>query len=165
MIGINRRRVFSLEDARAVLPVVFRITKEYARRVDGLVSRLESRDSLREDLIDAIESQISQLVLEWQGKLQKLGALPKGLWLADFDSGDGYYCWKYPERTVEFWHSYNDGYSRRVQAEKKPTHASTDKTATADVTAPASGQSKSHRMPPRRFPETSPYLRPTELSE
>lgn len=114
VIEIHRRDVFSLEEARELLPVVFRITKSYSSRVQAIIERLESLGGMNETLVASLEDQVSQLIQEWQTKVQKLGALPKGLWIADFDGGDGYFCWKYPERTIEYWHRYNDGYTKRI---------------------------------------------------
>lgn len=115
IIEINRRSVFSLDEARELLPVVFRITKSYSLKVEALVERLDTIGGSNEALSSTIETQVNALIQEWQGKVQKLGALPKGLWIADFDSGDGYFCWKYPERGIEYWHKYTDGYSKRVR--------------------------------------------------
>jgi hypothetical protein len=115
IIEINRRHVFTLDEAQELLPVVFRITKSYSQKVEGLIERLESLGGHNEELVNGLESQVNQLIQDWQNKVQKLGALPKGLWIADFDAGDGYYCWKFPERGIEFWHRYNDGYSKRMR--------------------------------------------------
>jgi hypothetical protein len=119
VIGINRSHVFSLQEARELLPVVFRITKAYSQKVELLIERLDALSGENEELVMSLESQVNNFIQEWQTKLQKLGAMPKGLWIADFDSGDGYYCWKYPERGIEFWHSYTDGFSRRVSVDEK----------------------------------------------
>ena len=35
-------------------------------------------------------------------------------WLVDFDNGEGYYCWKYPEDTVGHFHGYEDGFAGRI---------------------------------------------------
>ena len=43
-----------------------------------------------------------------------LGLEVKGLWLVDFDSGAGYYCWKYPESSLEYFHGYDEGFSGRL---------------------------------------------------
>lgn len=115
IIEINRRSVFSLEEAQELLPVVFKITKAYSQKVEALIERLESLNGLNEATTNSLETQVNSLIQEWQTKVQKLGALPKGLWIADFDSGDGYYCWKFPERGIEYWHKYTDGYSKRVR--------------------------------------------------
>lgn len=119
IIEINRRSVFSLEEARELLPIVFRITKFYNTKVDELVLRLESIPANNEATITALEDQINSYIQEWQNKVQKLGVMPKGLWIADFDAGDGYFCWKFPERSIEYWHRYEDGYSKRVSVAEK----------------------------------------------
>lgn len=115
IIEINRRSVFSLEEAQELLPIVFRITKSYSQKVEALIERLDSLAGQNEDAVTSLETQVNSLVQEWQNKVQKLGALPKGLWIADFDSGDGYFCWKYPERGIEYWHRYSDGFSKRLR--------------------------------------------------
>jgi hypothetical protein len=124
VIEINRRHVFSLDEAKEVLPIIFRITKASSQKVDVLIERLESLGGSNEDLTNAIESQVNTLIQDWQNKIQKLGALPKGLWIADFDAGDGYFCWKYPERSIEFWHRYSDGFSKRMHVGERCQHIS-----------------------------------------
>jgi hypothetical protein len=44
----------------------------------------------------------------------------KGLWLVDFDSGDGYWCWAYPEADLGHWHSYEGGFGARVPVDQRP---------------------------------------------
>ena len=124
VIEINRRQVFALEEAQEVLPVIFRITKASSQKVDALIERLESLGGSSDELTTSIESQVNTLIQDWQNKIQKLGALPKGLWIADFDAGDGYYCWKYPERSIQFWHRYSDGFSKRMHVGDRCQHIS-----------------------------------------
>ncbi|MBI3607499.1 MAG: DUF2203 family protein [Nitrospirae bacterium] len=45
----------------------------------------------------------------------QLGCEVKGLWLVDFDNGEGYYCWKYPEDELEYFHEYTSGFSGRTK--------------------------------------------------
>ncbi|MBK7889522.1 MAG: DUF2203 family protein [Bdellovibrionales bacterium] len=112
-VGINRRSVFNLSEARAVLPVVSRLTKQYSERVQNLINEIEGlkAESPRADIL---ESEAGRLIQEWQSKIQKLGGLPKGMWIVDFDSGDGYFCWKFPEKSIQYWHHYRDGFTKRV---------------------------------------------------
>lgn len=130
IIEINRRTVFALEEAQVLLPVIYRITKQYSTKVDALLAKLDVVSGYGEQLNDsrttALEVQINALIQEWQSKVQRLGALPKGLWIADFDSGDGYYCWKFPERGIEYWHRYNDGLSKRVPIAERRRLSSLD---------------------------------------
>ena len=67
----------------------------------------------------ALESKINQKMDEWNSKVSRLGGISKGLWLVDFDSGDGFYCWKYPENDILYWHSYHEGFEGRVPINQK----------------------------------------------
>jgi hypothetical protein len=113
MITINRRGVFSLEEARTVLPVVRRITQEFSAKVELLIARLETLQLNQTETICSLEKQVNELIQTWNEKIRKLGADPKGLWVVDFNCGDGYYCWKHPEAEILYWHGYNDGYPGR----------------------------------------------------
>ena len=53
------------------------------------------------------------MIHEWHGKVRRLGGIRKGLWLVDFDAGFGYYCWKFPEAELSYWHTYNEGFDNR----------------------------------------------------
>ena len=113
VITINRRGVFSLEEAQRILPVVRRITLEFSAKVELLIARLETLQLNQTETICTLEKQVNELIQVWNDKIRKLGADPRGLWVVDFDSGAGYYCWKHPETDIEYWHSYEDGYSGR----------------------------------------------------
>lgn len=58
--------------------------------------------------------ELQDVLREWAEKVVELGVEVKGLWLVDFDSGSGYYCWRYPEPALEFFHTYEEGFSGRV---------------------------------------------------
>ena len=124
VVEIHRRSVFTLAEACEVLPIVFRITKTYSEKVASQIERLNSlTEEQKADQTAPLEEQINQMVQEWQGKVSKLGAHPKGLWIADFDAGDGYFCWKFPERTIEYWHSYDDGFTKRLHVRERAQKA------------------------------------------
>ncbi len=114
LITINRGGVFSLEQARTVLPIIRRITQEFSVKVESLMARLETVNLTQTETIMRLEAEVNDFIKAWHEKIKKLGARPKGLWLVDFDSGDGYFCWKYPESDLEYWHSYDGGFNGRV---------------------------------------------------
>ncbi len=95
------KRIFSYEEAIALLPEVQRITAEAVERVDEMTS-----DN---------PSEYETVVEEWAQSILAHGIEVKGLWLIDFDSGAGYYCWKYPEPALEHFHGYDEGFSARVK--------------------------------------------------
>jgi hypothetical protein len=43
-----------------------------------------------------------------------LGCEVKGVWLVDWDTGDGYYCWRFPEQAISFFHTYDEGFAGRI---------------------------------------------------
>ena len=118
MVELNRQKCFTLEEARELLPIVSRITRAYADTVENLIQRIEAAVDHSSDIADGLEAEVNENVHAWQTKLEKLGIKTKGLWVADFDSGDGYFCWKFPEDDIRFWHRYSDGFSGRVPVEK-----------------------------------------------
>lgn len=113
LITINRRGTFSLDEAHRILPVVRRITNEYADQVELLIARLETLQLSQTETICALERQVNDLIQAWNDKIRKLGAEPRGLWVVDFDSGGGYYSWKYPEPEICYIHGYDESYVGR----------------------------------------------------
>lgn len=89
------------------------MTDEVSREVKSLVHCLETLPDKKSARAHELEAQVDELIKRWQGKVQRLGAHPKGLWLVDFDHGAGYFCWKFPETTISHEHGYQDGFSGR----------------------------------------------------
>jgi regulator of sirC expression with transglutaminase-like and TPR domain len=96
------RKIFSLEQARQLLPQVQELTSDAVFRY----ARLGDAEDAR--------SERESVVRDWAKSVVALGAEIKGLWLVDFDSGGGYYCWKYPEPALEFFHGYDEGFAGRL---------------------------------------------------
>lgn len=93
------RRIYSLTEACRMLPEVKELTAAAARRVEALTS----------------EAQIEAVIREWSEAIEAMGLEAKGLWLVDFDNGQGYYCWRYPEETVSHFHDYDGGFQGRMK--------------------------------------------------
>lgn len=60
------------------------------------------------------------IIMQWVERIHRLGGIAKGLWLVDFDTGQGYLCWAYPEEKVEHFHHYDDGFKNREPIEELP---------------------------------------------
>lgn len=113
VIQITQQRVFSLEEAQKLLPVIRKITKEAVEQFLFLEEKLKHFEKDQEKW-KAVELQISDLLNKWSEKVMKLGCHPKGIWLVDFDNGEGYYCWRYDEDRIEFFHGYQEGFGGRT---------------------------------------------------
>jgi len=107
------RPIFSLDQARALLPTVRQLTADAVIRADAVAGELQK---VAED--DPAHAQLSEalrdIVNGWADAVRALGVEVKGLWLVDFDNGEGYYCWKYPEDTVAHYHGYEEGFAGRM---------------------------------------------------
>ena len=117
---LNRKKVFSIGEARELLPIIRRITDEANLKVKALLATLEAQPDRDSDKAKILEEKINQQVSEWQTKISKLGAEGKGLWLVDFDCGTGYYCWKFPEENLQHYHGYSEGFQARVKVYEQP---------------------------------------------
>jgi hypothetical protein len=96
------KRVFSYEEAAALLPEVQRLTDAAVEAVEEVAD-------------DANSSEYQKIVSGWADSLMELGLEVKGLWLVDFDNGSGYYCWSHPEPSLQYFHGYDDGFRGRVK--------------------------------------------------
>ena len=108
------RRVFTLDEARALLPTVKRLTAEAVRETE-LIAEAMRELSEEHPRHAALEADLQQVLSSWAESLSALDVHAKGLWLVDFDNGDGYYCWSYPEDNVSHYHGYEDGFAGRMK--------------------------------------------------
>jgi len=90
-----------------MLPELRRLTEQAHERVQELQPRAEG------GAVDA-QREIETIIRTWAEAIQARGVDVKGLWLIDFDSGSGYYCWRHPEPGLHFFHSYEDGFRGRI---------------------------------------------------
>lgn len=113
-MSTESRQIFSLTQACELLPQIKHLTADAVRRTESLASQLHG---LHEEDPDhtALSAALRDVVDAWAHEVQSLGLEAKGLWLVDFDNGEGYYCWCYPEETVGHFHGYDDGFAGRMK--------------------------------------------------
>ncbi len=107
------RRTFSYEDALNTFPQVRDLTNAAIRQIEAMLNRVQSRDEMearKEELQYAYE----RIVQVWVEEVSSVGCEVKGLWLVDWDCGDGYYCWRFPEHSISHYHGYEEGFEARV---------------------------------------------------
>jgi len=108
-----QRRKFTLVEAESSLPLIRKITREAVDQFLLLEEKLKSHQHDPEKW-KAVEQEIADLLNKWSEKILKLGCLPKGIWLVDFDNGEGYYCWRFGDEKIQYFHGYQEGFSGRV---------------------------------------------------
>lgn len=107
------RRRFTLAEARRALPEIRRLTAKAHDEFTAVQRALAGPTD--EATCRRLEIRLNQVAREWAKAIEARGAEAKGLWLVDFDNGAGYYCWRYPERDVEHFHGYEEGFRGRMR--------------------------------------------------
>jgi hypothetical protein len=105
-------RVFTLDEARALFPLVQRITRAAHAELEPVRRELIATVPTSPHIRD-VENHYQEIVRRWVAKMERLGLVVKGLWLVDFDTGDGYLCWKFPELRIGHFHAYHEGFAGR----------------------------------------------------
>ena len=113
VIGLSGGKRFELSEANGLVSVIRKFTRDTQKKVDVLstqASFVPTQEKKQE-----IEQALQRVFDSWCCKVTKLGAIPKGMWLVDFDNGEGYFCWAFPEEEVEHYHGYDEGFKGRVK--------------------------------------------------
>jgi hypothetical protein len=113
-VSRTTRRTFTLETAQRLLPSVKLLTVEAVREAEVLAGELR-RHGEADPRHQELSERLSEVVSRWAEKVRELELEPKGLWLVDFDNGEGYYCWQYPEDGITHFHGYDDGFAGRMK--------------------------------------------------
>ena len=100
-------RVFTYREAVALLPRIQQLTETARQDVESLTAAATNPEQA--------QAAADHVVRSWAEAIVDLGLEVKGLWLVDFDNGSGYYCWRYPESGLHYFHSYEDGFGGRMR--------------------------------------------------
>jgi len=109
-----RRRAWSLAGARALLVDVRKRTEHAFVEAERWQAVRDHAESTQEERL-AAEQEVRRCVSLWLREMEALGLEVKGAWLVNFDNGTGYYCWRWPETELEYFHGYNEGFEDRAR--------------------------------------------------
>jgi hypothetical protein len=112
IVSRDETRVFTLAEAEEIFPLVRTITEAAWRELEPVRHRIEAMVPAN-PRIREVEQEYEEIVKRWMAKMHRLGLVVKGLWLVDFDTGDGYLCWKFPELKIGYYHGYHEGFDGR----------------------------------------------------
>lgn len=112
-IGL-KDKLFNLAEARDLLPLVQSITETYQADLAPLQTRLKkmlSNDPRR----NLLEQDYEQIVSRWRTKVELLGARVSGLWVVEFDVGEGFLSWRYPELSLSYFRAKDAVFAERLR--------------------------------------------------
>ena len=107
-------RAWTLAGARALLVDVRERTEHAVVEAERWQAVRDNADATQEERL-AAEQELQRCVSLWLREMEALGLEVKGAWLVDFDNGSGYYCWRWPETELEFFHGYDEGFEDRAR--------------------------------------------------
>jgi hypothetical protein len=107
------KRIFSYDEALTTFPLVRDLTAAAVRQIDALTQNVGSREEL-DSRRDELDEARDRIVRAWAREVTSIGCEVKGVFLVDWDSGDGYYCWRFPEQAISFFHTYDEGFEGRI---------------------------------------------------
>jgi hypothetical protein len=93
---VSDKRIFTFAEANGLVAAVRHLTEAAMARAANLLDQ-------------------DRVLAEWSDEITTLGCVVKGPWLVDFDNGSGFYCWRWPEPRVEYFHGYDEGFNDRVR--------------------------------------------------
>lgn len=109
-------RAWTLAAARELLPDVQRRTGRAVRETEALVAA-SAGASADPETRERTAAEVQRVIARWAREMEALGLEVKGLWLVDFDNGNGCFCWRWPEPELAYFHGYDEGFDgrRRIQ--------------------------------------------------
>ena len=107
-------REWTLEAARSLVCDVYQRTERAVEECQALLAERSVAQPGSAEL-RALDERVAAVLERWTGEMEALGLEVKGPWLVDFDTGGGYYCWKWPEKSVDFFHGYEEGFAGRTR--------------------------------------------------
>ena len=108
IVPFNEERVFTLSEARALMPLIIKITTAAHKKLEPLRRQLRTTIVTDDEVARGLEQAYRKVVQDWIDKLQRLGVTASNLWVVHFDTGDGHLCWRYPELRLASFHLYGD---------------------------------------------------------
>lgn len=109
-------RTFTLEEAEKAVLQAYSLTAPVAELTESLAREIHEADiSQDSERIKELELRIQTVVESWTECIHELDGEVKGIWLVDFNSGDGYWCWRWPEPKLNFWHTHEGGFRSREE--------------------------------------------------
>ncbi len=110
-------KVFSLEEADDLISrVVLKQASKCVSLYDKTVRNFVGQDMTK------LDEQLNDIKKQWDDFSMRLGAIPEGIGIVDFNAGQGrQFCWKYypeadlrHESNILYWHLSSDGFLRRL---------------------------------------------------
>lgn len=109
-------RVFTMEEANELIPLMQRITERHENAVSKLLDtqRFFLISGASKEAVEKIDPQVGSHMVQWASKLTKLGCKVFSHGYVGLDSGFGYWSWHHGEQRITYYHGYNEDPFKRI---------------------------------------------------
>lgn len=122
-ICLDPNRVFTINEADDMIPLISRITGKHEKAVQDLLDkqRYFIKTGAPEDLVKRADTQVGKHLVNWGSKLTKLGIKVFGYGFVGFNSGFGYWSYRQGDGDkISFYHDYNETPLQRRKLSRLP---------------------------------------------
>jgi len=102
---MNPKHVFTLEEARALVPWLHEASAEAVAAVRRVQQTVES--------LEEAQTRIHGIIHHWAETVFKLGARPRQPFTVTLENGTDQFSWEYPEEDIYYRHDDRSGLSGR----------------------------------------------------
>ena len=109
-------RIFSLQEADALIPMLSGITANIVQKLDAVRERYrQDAQSEALEVPEQIMRDIEEALKDWSDAILEFGGHPKGYFTVDFQSFDPelLYCWTYGEEKIAYTHKVWENFAHR----------------------------------------------------
>jgi hypothetical protein len=106
VVRIHSSQRFTKDEALDVLPIIKRITGRASAQVEEIQEQLRFIPE-DEPAFLRLKGRIQYILSRWVAKVTNLGANPRGVWLVDFDAGEGWFSWRYGDEDLTYFNSHH----------------------------------------------------------
>ncbi|MCB1197844.1 MAG: DUF2203 family protein [Bdellovibrionota bacterium] len=109
---IKRAKKFTLAGARQFISRIEGITFVAFARAQPLFEELKKPEGIRDK--KEVTQELHEIVTLWSEQIMYFGAMTRGLWMVDFDTGEGFYTWVYGEADITSYRTYDQSFEQRT---------------------------------------------------
>ncbi|MCB0271376.1 MAG: DUF2203 family protein [Bdellovibrionales bacterium] len=109
---LKRPRRFTLAQAQNFVSILDGITFMAMELVTPLMEELKNPLGTQDKQV--VTQKVQKIVSMWSEQVLYFGGITRGLWMVDFDCGDGFYTWVYGEKSISSYRTYHQDFSDRT---------------------------------------------------
>lgn len=124
-------KIFSLQEAQELVPLLQRITRKHETQVNKLIQSQQYlvKSGAPDRVLESYQDGVNEELAKWAVKIKKLGCIPLPGCAVGIEAGGYYWSWFYNETKIEHYQLYTEDPGQRrhlsLRTRPEPTTANT----------------------------------------